>query len=347
MKMEFVKVKLDELKPAEYNPRKALTPIDKEYQEIKKSIQEFGYVDPILVNQDGTIIGGHQRYTVLKDLGYTEVEVTRVNLTKEKEKALNVALNKITGRWDSKLLKNLLKDLNEKKFDLSLTGFQPNTLQMGIRGDAEHTQKELVEGILNLEKAQYRGVGEYDVPQIYPIGSLPEVKEWIGFNYVLSDTNPEGKAVHFFIDDYQFERVWNNPDKYIDKLKQYVCVASPDFSPYSDMPLALQIYNHYRKHWVARYWQEHGIKVVPTIRASKDERSLKWFLDGEPRHGVILMSTMWTKPEYRDDDILFVNKIKSILHPTKVLLYGKQLDYLEGDEYEYIESFTQKKWGNK
>lgn len=126
--MEFIKVKIDELKPAEYNPRKTLTPKDKEYQEIKKSIQEFGYVDPILINYDGTIIGGHQRYTVLKDLGYTEVEVTRVNLTKEKEKALNVALNKITGRWDSKLLKNLLKDLSENKFDLSLTGFQPNTL---------------------------------------------------------------------------------------------------------------------------------------------------------------------------------------------------------------------------
>ena len=292
--MEFVKVKIEDLKPAEYNPRKALTPVDKEYQEIKKSIQEFGYVDPILINADGTIIGGHQRYTVLKDLGYTEVEVTRVNLTKDKEKALNVALNKITGRWDSKLLKNLLTDLNEKKFDLSLTGFQPSTLQLGIRGDAEHTQKELVEGILNLEKAQYYGVGKFDIPEILPVYTLPEIKEWIGFNYVLSDKEPEGKAVHFFVDDYQFERLWNNPDKYIDKLKQYVCVASPDFSPYGDMPLVLQVYNHYRKHWVARYLQEHGVTVIPTIRSSTDQRSLNWYLDGEPKNSIVIISSMWS-----------------------------------------------------
>ena len=126
--MEFIKVKIDELKPAEYNPRKALTPKDKEYQEIKKSIQEFGYVDPILINYDGTIIGGHQRYTVLKDLGYTEVEVTRVNLTKENEKALNVALNKITGRWDEKALYNLLIDLEQAGADLAETGFSTDDL---------------------------------------------------------------------------------------------------------------------------------------------------------------------------------------------------------------------------
>lgn len=343
--MEFIKVKIDELKPAEYNPRKALTPKDKEYQEIKKSIQEFGYVDPILINYDGTIIGGHQRYTVLKDLGYTEVEVTRVNLTKEKEKALNIALNKITGRWDSKLLKNLLTDLNEKKFDLSLTGFQPNTLQMGIRGDAEHTQKELVEGILNLEKAQYSGVGKWDIPEVKPVYNLPEIKEWIGFNYVLSDTNPEGKAVHFFIDDYQFERLWNNPDKYIDKLKQYVCVASPDFSPYGDMPLVLQIYNHYRKHWVARYLQEHGVTVIPTIRSSTDPRSLHWYLDGEPTESIVMISSMWatTSEEMKQAFIKEYRTMYETLHPSKVFVYGKEINELKGN-IEYVESFGEKRW---
>lgn len=343
--MEFIKVKIDELKPAEYNPRKALTPKDKEYQEIKKSIQEFGYVDPILINYDGTIIGGHQRYTVLKDLGYTEVEVTRVNLTKEKEKALNVALNKITGRWDSKLLKNLLKDLNENKFDLSLTGFQPNTLQLGIRGDAEHTQKDLVENILHINKALYAGVGKYDIPEILPVTELPEIKEWIGFNYVLSDTNPEGKAVHFFIDDYQFERVWNNPDKYIDKLKRYACVASPDFSPYSDMPLALQLYNHYRKHWVARYWQDRGITVIPTIRASDDDRSLEFFLDGEPEDSIVLMSTMWTGEDDEEEVKDFLSMIDDAIHPIKYLFYGRKLSYLDNGINEFIPSFTMKRWG--
>lgn len=87
------KRKLNELVAADYNPRKALTPEDSEYQKIKRSIEEFGYVDPIIINEDGTIIGGHQRCTVLKDLGYEEVDVVVVSLDKQREKALNIALN--------------------------------------------------------------------------------------------------------------------------------------------------------------------------------------------------------------------------------------------------------------
>ena len=88
--MNIIKVKLQDLVYAEYNPRKELTPEDPEYQKIKRSIQEFGYVDPIIINSDNTIIGGHQRATVLKDLGYEEIEAVAVDLDKTKEKALNI-----------------------------------------------------------------------------------------------------------------------------------------------------------------------------------------------------------------------------------------------------------------
>lgn len=98
MKMETRS--LASLRPAEYNPRVQLQPADPEYQNIKRSIETFGYVDPIIINQDGTIIGGHQRYNVMKDLGYTEAQVVVVDLDKNNEKALNIALNKITGEWD-------------------------------------------------------------------------------------------------------------------------------------------------------------------------------------------------------------------------------------------------------
>lgn len=120
--MVFEKRQLSKLKPAKYNPRKKLTPDDAEYQKIKRSIEHFGYVDPIIINSDGTIIGGHQRHTVLKDLGYTEADVVVVDLSKEDEKALNVALNKITGEWDETLLKNLLIDLDKSDYDFTLTG---------------------------------------------------------------------------------------------------------------------------------------------------------------------------------------------------------------------------------
>ena len=119
------------LKPAEYNPRKTLKAGDKEYEKIKNSIEEFGFADPLVVNSDMTIIGGHQRLTVAMDLGYTEVPCAIVDIDKVREKALNIALNKITGAWDEDLLAQLLEDIQSSNFDLEKTGFDPpeiNTL---------------------------------------------------------------------------------------------------------------------------------------------------------------------------------------------------------------------------
>lgn len=127
--MNIEKRLISDLKPADYNPRKALTPEDAEYQKIKRSIETFGYIDPIIINSDGTIIGGHQRHTVLTDLGYTEVDVVVLNLSKEDEKALNVALNKISGEWDEIKLKDLLVELDLGDYDITLTGFDTQELE--------------------------------------------------------------------------------------------------------------------------------------------------------------------------------------------------------------------------
>lgn len=123
--MEIKELSLKDLKPAAYNPRKKLKKGDKEYEKIKQSLLKFGYVDPIIVNKDMTVIGGHQRLTVLKDLDYETAKCVIVDLPKEDEKALNIALNKITGQWDEALLAELLVDLQESDFNLDLTGFEP------------------------------------------------------------------------------------------------------------------------------------------------------------------------------------------------------------------------------
>ena len=123
--MQWQTLPLGQLRPAAYNPRKALKPSDKEYQKIKNSIQEFGYVEPIIVNFDMTVIGGHQRLTVLKDLGYTEAQCVVLHIEDEsKVKALNIALNKISGEWNEQLLADLLVDLQDAQFNLDLTGFE-------------------------------------------------------------------------------------------------------------------------------------------------------------------------------------------------------------------------------
>lgn len=119
---------INELLPADYNPRKELTPDDREYQKIKTSIETFGYVDPIIINKDKTIIGGHQRLNVLRDLGYTDIDVIEIDIDKTKEKALNIALNKISGEWDIDKLGLLLNELKTDNFDLDITGFDADEL---------------------------------------------------------------------------------------------------------------------------------------------------------------------------------------------------------------------------
>ena len=122
--MEIRKISVDQLLPADYNPRKDLRPGDPEFEKLKRSVEEFGYVEPIIWNQrTGIVVGGHQRLKVLQHLGYTEVDCVVLDIDEQKEKALNVALNKISGDWDMPLLTALLKDLEESGFDATLTGF--------------------------------------------------------------------------------------------------------------------------------------------------------------------------------------------------------------------------------
>jgi len=122
--MQIEKIHVGMLKAAAYNPRKALKPGDAEYEKLKRSIQEFGYVEPIIWNKrTGLVVGGHQRLKVMKDLGHTEVDCVVVDLDEQKEKALNIALNKISGAWDDTLLANLLQDLDRSGYDVTLTGF--------------------------------------------------------------------------------------------------------------------------------------------------------------------------------------------------------------------------------
>lgn len=125
--MKIEKKHIDDLKPAEYNPRIELQTDDEEYQSLKRSIEEFGLVDPIIYNeQTGNVVGGHQRLKVAKDLGYTEFDVSVVSMSEEKEKALNIALNKISGKWDDEKLKELLSELDSN--ELMLTGFNEDEI---------------------------------------------------------------------------------------------------------------------------------------------------------------------------------------------------------------------------
>lgn len=112
--MEIIKKKIKDLNPAVYNPRKDLKPGDKEYEALKNSVEKFGYIDPIIYNKrNNVIVGGHQRFKVLKDLGYKEIDCVEVDLNEQEEKTLNIALNKIEGDWDFEALQLILSELDE------------------------------------------------------------------------------------------------------------------------------------------------------------------------------------------------------------------------------------------
>lgn len=344
--MEIVMRKIGDIHPYDKNPRKN----DQSVEAVANSIREFGWQQPIVVDKSGEIICGHTRYKAAKKLGAKEVPcVIADNLSDEQIKAYRLADNKVSesAEWDLPLLSGELADIVD--IDMSEFGFELTipTLEEDERPDYKQETQEMKEDILNLGYGQFPGVGKYDIPEILPTYTLPEIDEWIGFNYVLSEKNPENKGVHFFVDDYQFERVWNSPKLWVEKLSRFAAVMSPDFSPYGDMPLATQIYNHYRKHWCAAYWQDNGITVIPTIRGSTDERSLDWYLDGEPSRGIVAYSSMWVR---KDRDAIYKAAEKEYsgmmqkLQPKQVIVYGKKFDFM-GEEATNIEKFTDKRWG--
>lgn len=122
--------KLADLRPAAYNPRRKLQPGEPEYEKIARSIEQFGYCDPIIINKDGTIIGGHQRHQILLDMGAETADVVVLDLDSDREKALNVALNKITGAWDEAKLTELIGDLDLEGYDLTATGYSDKELKV-------------------------------------------------------------------------------------------------------------------------------------------------------------------------------------------------------------------------
>lgn len=336
--MRLRQIKTDNLIPYERNPRKNDNAVDM----VANSIKEFGFKVPIVVDRNKVVVCGHTRLKAAKRLGMEKVPcIVADDLTDEQVKAFRLADNRVAeqAEWDYDILNEEIAEI--LSFDMEDFGFELFDADLEHETNVERTNERKT-NIENSNIAQFRGAGKYDIPIIWPVTELPEIHEWIGFNYVLSDNDPTGKAVHFFMDDYQFERVWNEPEKYVDKLKQYVCVATPDFSPWRDMPQALKIYNHFRKHWCGAFWQSRGVTVIPTIRASTDPRCYEWYLDGEPHNGIVIISSMWTDNEHmmtefrKEYDTMF-----DTLSPTQVFVYGDVPDGLRGN-ISHINKFTDK-----
>lgn len=184
---------------------------------------------------------------------------------------------------------------------------------------------------LNLLSMAFDGVGKYDIPQIEPVTEL-YIKDWIGFNFVATTKKSrETTGVHFYIDDYQFERIWNLPKRYADVLKEFGAVMTPDFSVYRDFPEAVRIFNHYRKHWCGAYWQTLGVNVIPTIEWSTQD-NYEWCFDGEPQGGIVAVSNVgiMRDKELRANYMKGYKEMLVRLQPKEVLMFGHIFDDYPG-----------------
>ena len=324
LKIEYVDI--DTIKPYKHNAKEHPR---EQIEQIKNSIESFEMIDPIGV-WNNEIVEGHGRFIACKELGYTEVPIIRLDhLTDDERKAYTLIHNQLTMNTGFDL--NILQKEVEKLKDINLNDFGFN-IELHIDTPSvepsvdKPNERERTFNAYNLDIYNpYYIEGKYDMPIIEKCDYIP--KDLIGFNYALSNKE-KNKGIHFYLDDYQFERVWNSPSDYIDILQSYDCSLSPDFSLYLDMPISMMIWNVFRSRLIGQYYQGLGMNVIPTISWG-DERTYDFCFDGIEQHGVVSVSTIGVKQDEEQFEIWKkgMDELIKRIQPSTILVYGGKLDY--------------------
>lgn len=246
-------------------------------------------------------------------------------MTDEERRAYALAHNRTAelSEWDAVIRDAEILDIDN--IDMSAFGFDipdGGDDDEGYYGD----ERERTYNEYNLkEYDRSRVAGPFELPVLRKCSFVP--RELIGFNYVLS-TKDHSKGVHFFIDDYQFERVWNDPQTYLSKLADFPCVLTPDFSLYADMPMAMKIWNVYRSRLIGQMAADFGMQVIPTLQWAGED-TLDWVFDGIENGGTVAVSTVGVMAD-KDAYKLFVSGLERAMievEPKTVVLYGTEIDF--------------------
>lgn len=199
----------------------------------------------------------------------------------------------------------------------------------GMPNEGEY-EKQLKKA--KLIRNQFETVGKYNIPFIKKDDiNLENIDLWGYTKTKMNDTENAHKVVHFFTYDWNFESVYDNPEKAMEKLEQYYAILTPDFSTYEDMPLALQIYNLFRNRWCGAYFQSMGKKVIPTVEW--DDRLYDCCFLGIEEGSVVAISTY--KRQIKPQDYLEgYNKMLEVIKPKAVICYGEKIDGMKGNVIE-------------
>ena len=314
---------------------------------IAESIKQFGFRGQIKLrsHDDPTIVAGHHRVEACKLLGWTEIPEENIcwcdDLTDDEVKALRLADNRTGegGKWNRSLLREEVRQLAKSGVDMSKYKFDFKSRQREYGAERLRTDDYYNLGIVN---ASHTG-GKFDMPTLEPCDYVPE--KLLPFNYAKSTPDP-AYTLHFFKDDYQFERLWSKPEKYLPLIQSFDAVLTPDFSFYMDMPLPMQQWNEYRRRALGNYWQRNGVNVIPTLSWT-DERSYGFCFDGLPKKATLATSTVGVKSS--EDTLAIWNagmaEAMKRLKPKRLLLYGGNAGFDFG-ACEVIEYDTTTKFGD-
>ena len=324
IKKEMLIMPLSEIVPYENNPRLNDGAVDA----VAASIRQTGNLDPIEVDEDNVILSGHTRLRALQKLGYEKTEVVRyIGLSKAAKRKYRILTNK-TGEladWDVDKLRVELKGLDFGDYDFGLD--LPDLADEPEEDDGYYgDERERTYNAVNLYQFDERRCdGFYQMPILRPCGVVPD--HLIGFNYAKGSDDADA-GVHFFIDDYQFERIWNDPAENIERLKKFKCVFTPDFSLYMDMPMAMKVWDVYRSRVIGQMMQDAGISVIPTLSWAQPE-TYQFCFDGIMPGGLIAVSTVGVARDAAARAVFADGMDEAIrrLKPKMVLCYGAQIGY--------------------
>lgn len=337
--------RLGDLREWEDNPRLLM---EHDANELDKSLAKFSLADPLIINLDNTLIGGHQRRRRLIEkhgLDYeVDVRVPSRMLTPAEMRELAIRLNRNQGKWDNDILAD--------RFDFGeLLDFGFTEKELGFFDPTEEGPDSLddapdeLPGVKSLKHdAIFPSSDEWGIPDLLPdrLCSIPEnIDTWAGWDVCHDEPDRhwlynwgtdsirglplERTLLAFYTDDVRFDKFWFETEKYVAKLinNNIVMSVSPNYSLWANSPRAEQLFNVYRSRWVARYMQEAGIAIIPDINWS-DEKSFDFCLVGIPESApavAVQLQTLKTKNDF-DRAVAGFARAIGALKPQSLLVYG-------------------------
>lgn len=326
-------MKISEIIPYENNARNNADAIEP----VAESIRDFGLRGQIVLEsrENPVIVCGHTRVEACKSLGWDEIPDEKIDfaddLTPEQLKAYRLADNR-TGEvatWNRAKLKKEIHALEAGGVDMGRFRFDFKSKQRPY--GAERLRTDIT---YNLRIVSAKDCDEEGMPTIEPTDHVPA--SLVGFNHAMGDAD-KGSCVHFFLDDYQFERLWNRPERYVEILRRYDSVLTPDFSLYMDMPLPMQRWNEYRRRALGHYWQSCGLTVIPTLSWT-DARSYGFCFHGLPKHSTVATSSVGVMEDQTALGHWAAGMEAALaeLEPRRVLLYGGDPGFVWPDGVEVV-----------